>query len=282
MVGTGVHAGIRQIQEKRSIVEAAAAARCSMKEILIKLKGMMDQDEFEEILTQAKRDRIKVTAMLRAYKAVYPTRLPMIKMEGRFKIAPIVNPATGRESRTFNWSGIYDGLYRLDDGRYMLYELKSTSDSVKEAAQVFAQALQPQLYLAMIPEDVPMAGICIDIVKKPVAPFKRPARKTPVHIDEPLKDYEERCYRAYIKKPERFFRRMKLPHEPWRIREAKSIAWRIAQEIRDSDRHGYLACRGRNCKTTYGWCDYRNICWYFDFNNFYHSEFAHEELELTE
>jgi len=272
--------------------------------------------------------------MLRAYLQVYPRRLPMARTEGMFKPSPIINPATGKESRTFNWSGIYDGLYRLEDGRYVLYELKSTSDSLKEAAQIFAQSLQPQLYLAMIPDSVHIAGICIDIVKKPVAPFKeakalddrataaralehargrrdkwqakknagskafavreglvraetaiekaeaRLAQPARVRV-EPLQDYEDRCHRAYVKTPERFFRRVMLPRQPRRIREAQAIAWRIAQEIRDSDRYGYLACRGHNCKSTHGWCDYRSLCWYDNFENYRHGEFAHEELELA-
>jgi hypothetical protein len=310
------------------------AARAAMKSDLIKLKKRMDKDEFAQVYEQAQRDRAKVCAMLRAYLKVYPERLPMVRTEGVFKPSPIINPATGRESRTFNWSGVYDGLYRLEDGRYVLYELKSTSESLKEASQVFAQALQPQLYLAMMPDDFPVAGICIDIVKKPVVPFKEAkpvddraaaakaleqakerrdkwqakenagskavavreglvkaqiaiekaeailAQPAKVRV-EPLQDYEDRCYRAYLGHRERYFRRLMLPRQPRRIREAQAIAWRIAQEIRDSDRYGYLACRGTNCKTAHGWCDYRSLCWYDNFENYFHGEYAHEELELA-
>jgi hypothetical protein len=334
VLGKGLHAGIGRIQTSTRVdplPDAMVAARAAMKDDLVKLKQLMDGDEFGAALEQAKRDRAKVYAMLRAYLEVYPQRLPMVKMEGIFKPSPIINPATGKESRTFNWSGIYDGLYRLEDGRYVLYELKSTSDSLKEAAQVLSQSLQPQLYLAMIPDSVHIAGVCIDIVKKPVTPWKetktddrtaaakhlqkakerrdkwqakidagskaKAARENveraelairtyQEHLNqavrcEPLQDYEDRCYKGYVKQPKRFFRRVMLPRQPRRIREAQVVAWRIAQEIRDSDRYGYLACRGNNCKSTNGWCDYRSLCWYDNFDQYRHGEFAHEELELS-
>ena len=164
----------------------------------------------------------------------------------------------------------------------MLYELKSTSESLKEAGQVLAQSIQPQLLMSMVPADVPLAGIVIDVVKRPVAPWRKAkTKKKEETLVEPLQDYEERCYKAYIDKPQRFFQRIRLPVDPRRIRDAQAVAWRVAQDIRDSDKYGYLACRGAGCKNSQGWCDYRAICWHDDTENYRHGEYAHEELELT-
>lgn len=288
MLGKGLRAGLTDLHTKggaRRLPGAMLAARAAMKDDLRGLRKMMDADEFDEALEQAKRDRAKVCAMLRAYSEIWRLFLPVTKPNGRFKPRPIINPKTGRWSRTFNLASRFDGFYRLEDGRWMLYELRSTSESLKEAGQVLAHSIQPHLHLSMVPETVDLAGICVDIVKKPVAPFKRAKPRGKKNAEEvmvePLQDYEERCYRAYVGNPGRFFRRIMLPVDPNRIREAQAATWRIAQDIRDSGRHGYLACRGTNCKNNRGWCDYRAICWYRHTENYVHCEFAHEELELT-
>jgi len=292
LVGKGLAAGISQLQSSTagygSISNAMLRARAAMKDDLLELKKLMDKDEFEEVYNRAFRDRAKVCAMLRAYYQVYSERLPLVAGGGRqrFKLRPLVNPATGRDSRTFNLGGTHDGVYRLENGLYMLYLIKTTSSSLKEFVQVIAQSIQPQLMLSMVPQDVPLGGICIDIVKKPVANFARPKSRAkkpkaePV-IAEPLQDYEDRCYNDYTRRPEHFFRRILLPVDPNRIRAAQAAAWRIAQGIRDSDRHGYLACRGMTCKTHRGWCDFRSLCWYDNFEDYVHGEFAHDELELA-
>lgn len=292
VVGRGLHAGIEILQQlpyplhATGLSNAKLAARAAMKTELVKLKKVMDADEFLEVYAQAQRDRAKVMAMLRAYLEVYPRSLRMIETEGRLGTMPLINPSTGKNSKTFNMDGIFDGIYRLDDNRLMIYELKSTSESLREASLVLSQSIQPQLYLSRLVGANPFAGICIDIVKKPIAPFKkalsRAKKKKPVEvIAEPLDDYEDRCFKSYMKRPEHFFRRVLLPNDPQRIREAQAIAWRVAQEIRDSDRYGYLAARGHNCKTTHGWCDYRALCWFDNTENYQHGEYAHEELELT-
>lgn len=290
VIGTGIHAGVEVLQTAKQfnpLPSAMLAARAAMKVELLKLKKVMDADEFMEVYAQAQRDRAKVMAMLRAYLEVYPRHLGMIETEGRLGAMPLVNPSTGKFSKTFFLNGIFDGVYRLDDNRLMLYELKSTSDSLREASLVLSQSIQPQLYLSRLASSADFAGICIDLVKKPIAPFKkaisRAKKKKPVEvIAEPLDDYEDRCFKSYMKRPEHFFRRLILPNDPQRIRDAQAIAWRVAQEIRDSDRYGYLACRGHNCKTTNGWCDYRALCWFDNMENYQHGEYAHNELELAE
>ena len=290
VIGRGLHAGIEVFHKSKQfgpLPSAMLAAREAMKQELLKLKKVMDADEFMEVYTQAQRGRAKVCAMLRAYREVYPHSLNMIETEGRLGVMPLVNPATHKDSRTFHMDGIFDGVYRLDSNALMLYELKSTSDSLREASLVLSQSIQPQLYLSRLASANPFAGICIDIVKKPIAPFKkavsRAKKKKPVEvIAEPLDDYEERCFKAYMKRPEHFFKRVVLPNDPQRIREAQAVAWRVAQEIRDSDRYGYLAARGHNCKTTHGWCDYRALCWFNQTENYQHGEYAHNELELAE
>lgn len=288
VIGDGIHAGVEYLHSSskfKPLPDAMMAARSAMKKELIKLKKVMDTDEFAEAYAQAQRDRAKVMAVLRAYNAVYPRQLPMIQTEGHFDPRPIVNPATGKNSKTFNLSGIFDGVYSIDS-RMMLYELKSTSDSLKEASMVLSASIQPYLYLSMVEDISQFAGICIDIVKKPVTPFKRAEtrskNKANEVVTEPLDDYENRCFKSYISKPERFFRRLIFPVDPDRIRYAQEVAWRIAQEIRDSDRYGYLACRGTNCKTTNGWCEYRDLCWFSSTDNYQHGEYAHEELELVD
>jgi len=288
-IGRGLKAGIGNLHtstRRDPLPDAMLRARAAMKTDLIKLRKLMDVDEWDEVYQQALRDRAKVTALLRAYQEVYPRSLPMEQIKCRFEPRPIINPATGRDSRTFNLASVFDGWYRLEDGRVMVYDLVATSVSLKEATQLVAHSIQPQLHLSMMRPDVEIAGICIDIVKKPVAQFKkalsRAKKKKPVEVlVEPLQDYEDRCYNGYIQQPARFFQRIMLPRRPQRIRDAQAVAWRVAQEIRDSDRHGYLGCRGINCKTPRGWCDFRSLCWYDHTENYRHGDYAHDELELA-
>lgn len=280
-----LRAGIEEIQTTtkwKPIPDAMLAAYGAIKEDLLKLRSWMDDDEFIETVEQAKRDRAKVYAMLRAYREVYSKSLSMVRTSSSFKVRPLINPLTGKRSRTFNLSGAYDGVYKLDDGRLMVYFVISTSESVRESSRILAQSIQPQLSMAMIPDLEKMAGVCVDIVKKPVIQFRRASAKKIDMEREPLDDYEERAYEAYLKRPDHFFRRIKIPIIPENIREAGRVAWRVAQDIRDSDKHGYLACRGVNCKNHKGWCDYQNLCWYASHENYKHGQFAHEELGLAE
>jgi hypothetical protein len=168
--------------------------------------------------------------------------------------APLVMPRTGRRSRTFYVRGIADAI--LPGG--LLYEMKTTSDTVTECKAWLEQSIQIPLYQALaIAEGRQVSGTLIDIVKKPVI-----RRRTSGKNAETQAQYAVRCLRAYADEPERFFLRAELEYSESRCAEALSIAWETAERIRACDRGGYTALRGPSCKGPYGWCDMRDLCWH--------------------
>ncbi len=199
----------------------------------------------------------KVAVMVNGYAerwATEPVRhcVNEIAME-----APLINPATGHCSRSFVLAGRVDGLI-LDGGAWSLYEMKTTSDTLNETESYLREGIQIPVYdeLALRARGIELQTNVVDIIKKPV--IKR--RK-----GEPVAQWAQRCLDDYRARPDWFFRRVEIPVEEARIRWAMSMMWRIAEQIRESHRRGFVALRGWSCcKKAYGWCRFKSLCWYGD------------------
>lgn len=169
--------------------------------------------------------------------------------------APLINPDSGRPSRTFELEGTVDGLL-LRDGAWSLYEMKTTSDTLHETEAYLREGIQIPVYDELVhrAKGIELQSNVIDLIKKPVT-RKRKA-------DTPH-EWAKRAVEDYRADPDRFFRRVELDVDESRIRWAMGVMWRIAEQIRDADRRGYLAVRGWSCcKRGSGWCPLKSLCWY--------------------
>jgi hypothetical protein len=217
------------------------------------------------------RDALKTAIVIEAYWRRWykgrelTARLVANELEMR---VPLINPKTGRASRTFQLHGFADAIIEHDGLRF-LYEMKTTSESIREVLNWLRESIQVPMYLEMARlAGLELDGAIVDIVKKPVLKQRR-SKKDGV---EPYPDYLQRCALAYEKDPDRFFRRERLANSELQRHEAMQTCWRTAEAIRTSDREGYLAVRGPRCNFSYGPCRYKDICWYASMETYTHEE----------
>jgi len=289
-LGGAVHAGLEQLHLGRSLEEAFRVASEHLQERQAQALPFLPDERKPALCEQVAVDMTKARAMLRAHFQRWriitggedfsqDLELQVLQAEQVLGPVPLINPATGAPSLTFALAGKMDALVRGRENSetgLMIYEFKTTGEVLDDFERTIRHAIQPQLYavMARYAYDEPFSGIIIDMIKKPTLKGRK---------SESQEELEERMVQQYLKEPERFFRRLVLPYEEARQRQVRELAWRTAHFIRDSDRKGYLTVKGAVCRKSYGWCEYRPLCWYADFQNFRFAETPHEELpELSE
>jgi len=169
--------------------------------------------------------------------------------------------------------------------RATLYELKTTSDSLNEAEQWLSMSDQiPWYWHLMEANGIAPRGALIDIVKKPKL-VRRNSRAWNTYLrecraydegstdDEPVPpkqkaeaypEYMARCAQAYAETPKDYFRRVEVPYDAERVDAVKKTAWAVARQIWQNERVGRYphVKTQKSCKSCYGWCRMRNLCWY--------------------
>ena len=290
-LGAAFHAGIEALHLGRQLDEAIAIAEAAIDRDVDRALAVASDAEGARLADAPARDKAKVSAMLTGWfgrhfavwngtAAARDRDIEMIESEIVLE-APLVNPTTGRPSRTFTMAGRLDGIVRLRDvpegvdptGIWVL-EAKTTSDEINEAAGAQAMSIQPSLYEVLAagyigPQMGPVLGSVIDIAKKPVIRGR---------AGEPPDAYRPRAVEAYAAEPDRFFRRIILPADDRRRREAMTAAWGVARSIRDSGKHGFVGKQGPACRGPYGPCKFQQLCWHNDRSGFIEKQDTHEEL----
>lgn len=216
-------------------------------------------------------DSPTVHSMVMAYSEYYGGRAPTSEREMVLE-APLVNPKTGRQSRTFKMAGMVDGVWPDGDAS-LLYELKTTSMSMEVIASSLRHGTQLHTYGALWRHrfgDLP-DGYVVDVVRKPK--FKQKAGETTAA-------YTRRMACEMIKTPDKYFLREVLPCEEHRILGVQNLFWRTAEAIREADRSGFVRCRGTHCMSVYGGCQYRRLCWHEITDGYRIADVAHEELGI--
>lgn len=287
-VGGAVHGGIEKLGRGQSLDDALSAATQHLELRKSQALELLDADGREALGVQVERDTAKARAMLRAHFRRWRVIVggdtwsrdldfDYVDTERTIGPAPLVNPKTSAPSRTFALAGKVDALVRLKsnpDAGLLVYELKTTSDTLKNFEIAIRQSIQPQLYVVLarhlLGKEQELSGIVIDVIKKPTLRGRK---------DEDEEQLEGRMLQQYKSEQDDFIRRIILPIEDSRLREVRELAWRAAHLIRNSDRRGYLAVKGQACRHAYGWCDYRPLCWHDDLYQYRFADYPHEELD---
>lgn len=263
-VGSAMHAAtaaLRRAWDPRTETISAAAA------VLDATPKPRPEDK-----QQALADSARLVAMVDGYWARWENA-PLCTTRNEVTLrAPLRNPATGAESKTFYVEGTLDAI--LDSpGGPLVYEQKTTSDTLDEVEAYLRNGLQIPIYQYLLRCSVgEPGGAVLDIVKKPVV--KRRAAQ-----GESLPAWGKRCLDDYAARPDHFFRRAEAPYDETRVNWALGVFWQVAEEIRNSDRHGYRAVRSLHvCRGSLGWCRYRNLCWYAEVPDFT----ANQTSDLTQ
>lgn len=176
-------------------------------------------------------------------------------------LLPIVNPDSGRISRTFNYAGKFDGIVE-HHGQLFLLEHKTASDSIEDPNAPYWQRLdidsQIDLYcLANVQLEQPVVGVLYDVVRKPGIKPKQVKGEGRI---ETTAEYAERLGKDTLERPGFYFGRRVIYRTDGQLLEAAGETWDIAKEIREAragNRHY------RNSNACLAWnrpCEYLPIC----------------------
>jgi hypothetical protein len=220
----------------------------------------------------------KAQALIAGYDARWGDLvIDVLAVEAEFT-APIVNPATGKESRTYALGGTIGAIARLADGLIYVVDHKTTSESIEEGAEYW-QRLRLD---SRMPDDVvgaralgyEVAGCYYDVIAKPrltpleaTPPEKRQYTKKDGRLyagqretDETPYEYRARVESSIAENPSRYFARAVVARVADEEAEAAQDTWNTARDIREAD----LALRHpRNPDACKGWgqmCEFFAVC----------------------
>lgn len=229
--GSAVHEGLAALWQGKDIGEALDC-----------LAGM---DEIEHA---------QAAAMLCAYADHW--RLPVgqvLAVEKEFR-APLVNPASGCASQTYQLGGKIDALTLLD-GRVLLVEHKTTSEDITPGSPYW-QRLRIDTQIPLYLQGVRALGhepqgVLYDVLAKPKLRLKK---------GETAEGFFRRLIDEIGENPAKYFAQVELPVLKKDEDDAMADAWATARAIREGD----LANRWpRNSDACVRWsrpCSYFSAC----------------------
>lgn len=219
--------------------------------------------------------------------------LGYVEIEGAWEM-PLVNPLSGRESRTYRLAGRRDGLVRAGDGRLFVLERKTTGDDIGTDSEYWLRLrCDPQISLYVVSalgEGHDISGVLYDVLRKPTI---RP-RQVPLLDEKGLKivmseqggerlfnrdgsprqsagagmklaarmetpgEYGARLLADIEARPDYYYQRREVPRLEDDLRTFGLECWQQAQMLSDCRRWGrWFRSVGRN---TCSFCEYARLC----------------------
>lgn len=267
-----------------------------------------------EALSVLDRDRDPFRrARARAMMAVYHTMwrpmlwagqpIEVLAVEREFR-GPLINPATGAPSKTWERGGKIDAMIRVA-GRDLIVEHKHASEDISVGSDYWRRLrLESQVsnyHVGARALGYDPAGVIYDVLAKPA---HRPLRATPIEArkytkatkaapysrlyagqretDETADEYEARMVESIIASPTDYVARemvVRLEHE-----EAAAAAnvWQTALQVRDSERRGLWPQNPEACRRFGSTCPFLPVCegtaQLTDVARYRRAERQHEEL----
>jgi len=190
-------------------------------------------------------------------------------------IAPLINPETGKESRTWQLAGKIDAVAVID-GKQIIIEHKTTSDSVAPESDYWPRlSIDGQVsgYIAGAPAIGANPAYCLyDVIHKPAI---KPHKATPEDKrtynkngdlsakcraeDETPYEYYTRLKEDVLSRLDYYFARREIVRMDDDLAEYMGDMWATGQMIRECQ----LANRwpkNVNACTSYGTCSYFSVC----------------------
>lgn len=206
--------------------------------------------------------RARAEVMVAGYHAFWGgAGFDALAVEAEFRI-PLLNPATGHASRTWQLAGKIDAILRGPDGRVWICEHKTTSESFAPGTS-YRQRLvidgQVSTYLlgaAALGFDV--AGVLWDALRKPAQrPLEANTRRA---APESHEDYLARIGAAVAAKPDEYFARIEVPRLDTERDEFAFDVWQLARAIREQQLAGVAPRNPDACFRFGAPCPYFDVC----------------------
>lgn len=221
----------------------------------------------------------KLTALAMGYEARWEGEpLETVAVELEFQ-TPIVNPDTGRESRTFLLGGRIDRIARdRATGETILVESKTTSEEIGYGADYWRTitTTDPQVstyHPGARARGYDVARCVYDVVRKPA---QRPLKATPVEsrkftktgalyanqreTDETPEEYFERIAAAIAEDPNRYYARGDVVRLERDEREHAADVWHQARLIREAELLRRHPRNPQSCRRFGRLCEYFPVC----------------------
>lgn len=208
-------------------------------------------------------DRARAVEMLRGYDLRWCDEpLETIGVELEFR-APLINPATGHESRTFVLGGKIDALalHRYENRIYIV-EHKTSSDDLSPGSdywQVLQVDTQVSTYYAGARAlGFEPAGVIYDVLGKPK---QRPLQANKSR-DQPesAADYQARIREAIASNPDRYYVRGTVVRLESEELDAQWDTWQVARLIRESELAKRWPRNPESCRRFGRMCSYFPVC----------------------
>jgi hypothetical protein len=245
----------------------------------------------------------KSRAMLMAYSVRWEPELPKWKVlfvEKEFT-APMINPATGFESRTWQLAGKLDGaLEEISTGYQYIIEHKSSSEDVSHGSSYWKKLLLntqvTQYEVGARALGLNPVGCIYDVLKKPtIKPLQATAlenrykkdgclKANAREADETMSEYEARALNAYAEDPWKSFNRVVVTTLDDDRSNAARNTWHLANEIRQCQLSGFWMQNPDACERYHQMCQFWDVCTgsaSIEDESRFIKEKAHKELELT-
>lgn len=221
-------------------------------------------------------DRVKAAALLSGYMARWQDEpMQIVAVEQTFQM-PLINPATGAASRTFQLAGKIDAIV-VANGQLWVMEHKTSAQDISPGSQYWQQlCIDPQIstYILAAKELGHDAAGCIyDVLGKPRT---KPHRATPPENrkykkdgslyanqraeDETLEEYAGRLRNDIAADPERYYQRGEVVRLAAEEAEAQFDLWHTARMIRESELAGRWPRNTDGCFKYNRPCDFWPVC----------------------
>ena len=201
-------------------------------------------------------ERETVRSLLAGYFWRYENDdIEILEVERTFEV-PLVNPRSGRPSRTFVVAGKIDAIVRLADGRLAVLEYKTAGEDISpESAYWLRLRCDPQISMYLLAARAigyDAATVLYDVTRKPtIRPRSRPQPETP-------EQFGQRLLADIGQRPDYYFQRREVPRLEDELEEFRLEVWQQAKQLLEARRHGRWF---RNVhRFTCGTCDFADLC----------------------
>ena len=240
-LGTAVHAALEEWWDR------ANAGKPILANALDRLGGLEDP-----VLVA------KAEAMIAGYHTAWFHDVPkyeVLELETEFVI-PLVNPESGRASRTWKLAGKLDGLVReRDTGDLYVLEHKTTSDDISPGSAYWKRLrldTQVSVYLLgakALGHGEPV-GVIYDVLRKPAHRFGK---------NDTAGSYLLRMVDAIAADPAKYYARQVVRRMERETREAMTELWLQAQMMHEFSRRGIAPPNADAC-VRFGTCEFFPVC----------------------
>jgi hypothetical protein len=208
-------------------------------------------------------DAAKADALLRGYHLRWGAEpYDVLAVQPEFR-APLVNPATGRASQTWQIGGKLDVIVRdRNDGRTLIVEGKTTSEPIAPGSDYWRR-LRLNGQVSMYYEGAKALGhdvaACLyDVVFKPgLRPLKVNQKRK---VDETPDEYRARIVESICEDPSRYYARAMVVRLEAEMEDHLFDVWQTAQQIRESELAGRFPKNPDSCLTFGRSCPFLGVC----------------------